>query len=106
MKSTIYLKCPGCGGTTLLQEIQGKYVCTKCSFDYTKLKDDAKALDKFLLINMKEGAMGKLGALTVHRLITLMPYDESVNYVKELAMKNGIQLPGQKKGFFVRLFGK
>jgi hypothetical protein len=105
MHSTIYVKCPGCGGTTLLQEIQGKYVCAKCSFDYTKLKDDTKALDELLVNNMREGALGQLSALTIHRFITLMPNDESINYIKELALKNGIELPGQKKGFFARLFG-
>lgn len=106
MHSTIYVKCPGCNNTTLLQEIQGKYICANCSYDYTKLKDDQQKLDELLINNLKKGPMGQLTALTIHRWITLMPNQESIDYVKELAKKNGIELPGQKKGFFARLFGK
>ncbi|MFA5405709.1 MAG: hypothetical protein WC358_12325 [Ignavibacteria bacterium] len=105
-KSTIYVKCPGCGKTGLVQQLQGKYLCANCSFDYTKLKDDPQKLDELLINNMKEGPLGQLTALTMHGWITLMPNMESINYVKELALKNGIVLPGQKKGFFSRLFGK
>jgi hypothetical protein len=106
MKSTIYIKCPGCSETALLQHIQGKYLCANCSYDYTKLKEDTKKLDELLVNNLKEGPMGQLTALTIHKWITLMPHIESIEYVKELAEKNGIELPGQKKGFFSRLFGK
>jgi hypothetical protein len=106
MESTIYIKCPGCNKTTLLQELQGKYLCANCSFDYSKLKDDTQKLDELLVNNLKEGPMGQLTALTIHRWITLMPYKESIEYVKNLANKNGIELPGQKKGFFSRLFGR
>lgn len=104
MHSTIYVKCPECGKTALLQQIQGKYVCANCKYDYTKLKDDAQKLDELLVANLKEGPMGQLTALTLHEWITLMPHAESIEYVKELAKKNGIELPGQKKGFFSRLF--
>jgi DNA-directed RNA polymerase subunit RPC12/RpoP len=106
MKSTIYIKCPECNKTALLQEIQGKYICANCSFDFTKLKDDKQRLDELLVNNLKDGPMGQLTALTIHRWITLMPYEESTEYVKNLAGKNGIKLPGDRKGFFSRLFGK
>lgn len=105
-ESTIYIKCPVCGKTALLQQLQGRYICANCSYDYTKLKDDPQKLDEVLLNNMKEGPMGQLTALTVHRWITLMSYQESIDYVKQLAKKNGIELPEQKKGFFSRLFNR
>lgn len=105
MKSTLYVKCPGCGKTALMQELQGLYLCANCNFDYTKLKDNPEKLDELIISNLKEGPTGQLMALTVHRMISLMEYSDSINYVKELAAKNGIVLPGQKKGFFSRIFG-
>lgn len=106
MHSTIYVNCPGCSKTALIQELQGKYLCANCSFDYTKLKDDPQKFDELLVNNLKEGTMGQINALALHQWISLMPNMESIEYVKELAKKNGIELPGQKKGFFSRLFGK
>lgn len=106
MQSSIYFRCPGCGETALVQQIQGKYICANCSFDFTKLKDDPSKLEEILIDNMKQGPMGQMMAITMHRWITLMPHEESTNYIKELASKNGIVLPGQKKGFFSRLFGR
>jgi len=106
MKSTLYVKCIECNETALIQEIQGKYICANCNFDYTSLKDDARKLDEFLVNNLREGVMGKVMALEMHRLITLMPNVESIEYVKSLALKNGIKLPDAKKGFFSRLFGR
>ncbi len=106
MKSTLYVKCPKCGETGLIKEIQGKYLCAVCNFDYTTLKDEPVKLDEMLVSNLKMGPMGQIMALTMHELITIMPTMESIQYVKDLAAKNGIKLPDQKKGFFSRLFGK
>jgi len=105
-KSTIYVKCPGCGKTALVQQLQGLYLCANCSYDYTKLKDEPQKLDEFLINNLKEGPMGQLMALTMHRWITLMPHQESIAYVKELTIKNGIKWEGDKRGCFWTLFEK
>ena len=105
-KSSIYIKCPGCGKNALVQEIQGKYLCANCSYDYTKLKDDPKKLDEFLVENLKNGPMGQLMAITIHRWITLMPHNESINYVKGLAINNGIKWAGDNKGCIWTLFDK
>lgn len=106
MQSSIYFKCPGCEKTALIQQLQGKYLCANCSYDYTKLKDKPEKLDEVLVTNMKEGPMGILMAITMHQWITLIPHQQSREYVIELAKKNGIELPGQRKGFFSRLFGR
>ncbi len=105
-KSTIYLKCPGCSGITLMEEIQGRYICAKCNYDYTKLKDDANSLDTFLINNMREAPMGHLTAIAMYRKITLTPHKESFNYVKDLSKRNGIEFPGENKGCFWVLFEK
>jgi len=106
MKSTLYVKCPKCGETALVREMQGKYICAVCGFDYTTLKDEPQKLDEMLVTNLKLGPMGQVMALTMNELITLKTVKESNEYVKELAQKNGIKFPDYKKGFFSRLFGK
>ena len=99
MKSTIYVKCPNCGEKGLLQELQGKYLCANCNFDYTLLKDQSRKLDEVLLSNLREGPWGQIAALELHRLVTLIPNKESIEYVKRLAEGNGIKLPEGKKCF-------
>jgi hypothetical protein len=89
-----------------MQEIQGKYLCAKCNFDYTKLKDDRIRLDEFLVNNMREAPMGHLTSIAMYRKITLTPHKESFNYIKELSLKNGIKFPGENTGCFWVLFEK
>ncbi len=103
-KSTIYFKCPGCGETALIQQLQGMYVCSNCNFDYTKLKNNPRKLDEILIENMRGGAMGQIMALTIHKWITLMPHQESIIYVKNLAINNGIEWMGDKKGCIWTIF--
>jgi hypothetical protein len=98
MQSTLYPKCPKCRANGLLQEIQGKYLCANCNYDYTSLKDNKEELDKMLVEQLQAGPMGQLTALELNRRITLMPNSESIEYVKQLAQKNGIELPKPKKG--------
>lgn len=99
MQSSIYVKCPQCNAKGLLQELQGKYLCANCNFDYTALKDQPQKLDEVLLANLREGPWGQLSALELHRRVTLMPNQESIDYVKRLAESNGIKLPAGKKCF-------
>ena len=99
MKSTIYVKCPNCSEKGLLQELQGKYLCANCNFDYTSLKDQSQKLDEVLLSNLREGPWGQIAALELHRRVTLIPDKESIEYVKRLAESNGIKLPEGKKCF-------
>lgn len=90
--SSIYLKCPQCRGITLLMERQGKYFCAECMYDYTLLKDDTSKLDEVLIENMREGGFGPVFASTLFERVTLVPHQEAMEYIKDLAQRNGIDI--------------
>ena len=106
MKSTLYVLCPQCGKNGLLQEIQGKYICAFCNFDYTSLKDNPAKLDEVLLENFKQGIMGQILAHTLYRLVMIVTPQESIQYVNGLARKNNLEVYEPKPSVFSRLFGK
>jgi len=93
VRSTLYATCPGCNEKTLLQELQGKLACAACSFDYASLAEDRPRFEAYLVDRLREGPMGQLVALELHRRLTRMPNMQSIAVVRELATKNGLTLP-------------
>lgn len=93
-RSTIYAKCPGCGESTLVQHVQGSYVCAHCGFDYVaRLAGDETALEKWAVDTMRSGPMGQLAVVYLYGRITKLPNAESIDRIKSIAARNGIDLP-------------
>ncbi len=93
METTIYFKCPTCGKTALVREMQGRYFCAQCNLDYMEIAKDKEKLDAALVDNMKQGATGILMAIALNDLLINKTQKEKVDYIKEIASKNGIKLP-------------
>jgi hypothetical protein len=93
-RSAIYAQCPKCRETTLIQELQGTYVCASCGFDYVAAyADDEAAREQWAVDTMRTGVSGQLAVVYLHRLITKLPNAESIARVKSIAARNGIELP-------------
>jgi hypothetical protein len=102
-RSTIYIKCPRCGKNGLLTEMQGKYLCALCMFDYTTLKDDPDKLDAVLIENMKLKGFGPVYAIALYQRVTLTPAAEANIYLQKLAEKNSMDT-FQGHGIFANFF--
>lgn len=90
--STIYIKCPKCGENGLLIEMQGKYLCASCMFDYTTLKDDPAKLESVLIETMRQMGFGPVFASALYQRITLTTGIQANEHIQELARKNNIDL--------------
>ena len=103
-KTSIYLKCPECGDTTLLIEAQGRYFCAQCMYDYTLLKDDPGKLDTVLLETMKGGGFGVLFASALYQKVALAPPQKALAYISDLAQANGLEIYPSRKKLRMRVF--
>lgn len=92
-QSSIYLKCPGCGDTTLVLRDARGCRCAACTFDYTALASDRPRFESYLVERMREGSMGQLGALALHQWLSGLGTAESTLAYRELAARNGVALP-------------
>lgn len=97
-RSSIYVRCPGCGDTTLVQHRGATYVCAACAFDYGALAKDRPAFERFLVERMREGPMGQLGAIAVHQWVSGLGAAESAMKIRTLAASHGIALPDPSAG--------
>lgn len=97
-RSSIYVRCPGCADTTLVQHRGPTYVCAACGFDYGELAKDAPAFERFLVDRMREGPMGQLGAIAVHQWVSGLGAAASADAIRALAKTHGIALPDPSAG--------
>lgn len=96
MRSTLYARCPGCRESTLVQEMGGTWRCAACSFDYGSLARDQSAREAWMLDNLRQGPMGQLSVLHLHRVLLAMPVKASNDAVIAFATRHGIELPTGK----------
>lgn len=101
MRSTIYIACPKCGQMALMQEMQGRYLCAVCMFDYTALKNDPGKLESVLLETLKQKNFGPTFASALYQRVMLVPSQQSAEHILELAKKNNIDI-FQGHGFMVK----
>ena len=91
--SSIYLTCPGCAATTLLERRGDTVRCAACGFDYGALRADTTAYERFAVARMREGVGGKLGIAALHQWTSSEGAAESAASLRALAERNGIALP-------------
>lgn len=96
--SSIYVRCPGCDATTLVQHRGPTYVCAACGFDYGALAKDVPAFERYLVDRMREGPMGQLGAIALHQWVSGVGASASVDAIRALAAANGVALPDPAAG--------
>jgi len=97
-QSSIYVRCPGCSDTTLVVHRGPTYVSAGCGFDYGALAKDEPAFERYLVERMREGPMGQLGAIALHQWVSGMGAAASVDAIRSMAARNGIELPDPAKG--------
>jgi len=91
--SSIYLACPGCAATTLLDRRGPQVRCAACGFDYTAFRKDTPAYERFLVDRLREGPRGMLSASTLHQWTSTGGAAESAASLRALAERHGVALP-------------
>jgi hypothetical protein len=97
-KSSIYLTCPGCAASTLVDREGPRVRCAACGFDYAALRQDTPAYERFLVDRMREGPMGQLAAAALHQWTapaagaTGGATDSAASF-RALAERKGVKLP-------------
>lgn len=74
------------------------YVCAACGFDYGVFAKDEPAFERYLVERMREGPMGQLGAIALHQWVSGLGGAASVDAIRAMAARNGIELPDPAKG--------
>jgi len=93
LRSSIYVRCPGCRERTLVREVRGTYDCAACGFDYGELAKDTPRFEAFLVERMREGPTGQLGAIALHQWLSGLGVAESTKAFRAIADKHGVPLP-------------
>lgn len=91
--SSIYLTCPGCAATTLLDHRGPQVRCAACGFDYQAFRQDTAAYERFLVARMREGPGGQLGAIALHQWTSTAGAAESAASFRAIAERHGVALP-------------
>lgn len=102
MRSTLRAICPECRKEALIEERLGPgsgtaMHCALCGFAYEQLAPkgtDRARLDDFLVTHLRpKTPMGLLVAFEVNRRLTKLPNLDSIQQIRDLAAKSGIDLP-------------
>lgn len=96
--SSIYVACPGCAATTLIQHTGPTVRCAGCGFDYVTFAKDTPAYEAFLVARMREGLGGQLGAIAVHQWASGLGAADAARTFRELGARHGIALPDPAEG--------
>lgn len=91
--SSIYLSCPGCVATTLLDHRGSQVRCAACGFDYVAFRQDTARYERFLVDRMREGPGGQLGAAALHQWTSTSGAAESAASLRAIAERHGVPLP-------------
>ena len=91
--SSIYLSCPGCVATTLIDHRGPQVRCAACGFDYVAFRQDTPRYEQFLVDRMREGPGGQLGAAALHQWTSTLGVEESATSLRALAERHGVALP-------------
>lgn len=96
--STIYLRCPGCGDTTLVERRGPTHFCAACGFDYDAFAKQPAAFEAYLVDRMRDGPVALLGAIALHRWVSGQGAAASTRTVRALAAAHAIPLPEPTSG--------
>lgn len=91
--STLYVRCPGCGDTTLIQHVRDTYVCAACAYDYGVLAEDPAAFEAFLVARLREGPAQQLAAIGLHQWLSGLSTPDSAAAIRAMAERHGVALP-------------
>lgn len=91
--SSIYLSCPGCAATTLLDHRGPRVTCAACGFDYNALRRDTARYERYLVDRMREGPGGQLGAAALHQWTSSGGAAEAATSLRAIAERHGVALP-------------